>query len=372
MTIRHNKTLIERVKQVYLSKTHQTSVANIPSYCVYVPIIKSKSFLKFTICLGAVLTWNACTDDIVTPINLDGLSVIEDPDQNTVSNQIIDMAVRDMRVQDQMLAVDQMLDMAELDMEVINAPDGELPLEGNRCDPRLRAVACDPGFTCLPIPGGRIHQGRCVEGDGCSLVGENSCPDTEPYCHLRGGSTECTQASQRMRGESCLDEFNRALPCAEGLVCNYSVCVPPCDPSLSADEQCGINRQCINISETLDQNAGLCGAIGACNLFNNEGCDATQQCTFAVRPDDQELVYFCTEGGQVSEGEACQLDGSGPNGCSVGLICIGSVEGNPTCKRVCDTGAYQAPCPDGSSCREILSQGGGYFVRGIGLCVINP
>lgn len=372
MSIIYNTMLVKQAKQVYSIKTNQARFSIYSSLCHNLYLM-CKKFSQFVLLLGLSLHWIACTDNIAVPVNLDGLSVLEDPDQNVISDQMLDMPMQDMMIQDQMQVDDQMLDMAlPEDMEVIDAPDGELPLDGDRCDPRLRATACDPGFSCLPIPGGRVHQGRCVEGDACSIVGESNCPETEPYCHLRGGATECTQASQRMRGETCLDEFNRALPCAEGLVCNYSICVPSCDPTLASDEQCGLNRQCVNISENLNQNAGFCGAIGACDLFTNEGCDAGQQCTFAVRPDDQELVYFCTAEGQVQEGESCQLNGSGPQACGLGLICIGSVEGNPTCKRVCDTGAYQGPCPDGSSCREILSQGGGYYIRGIGLCVINP
>ena len=366
MTIKQKRFL---EKQVY-SFNHQTqdkldlNQAHLPK--------KPTTLITLCFCLILSLTWSGCTDDILPPVNLDGLSVLEEPDQNTLIEPMPDMRVQDMMMQVQM-PIDQMvLDMGEMDMEVVDGPDGALPMDGERCDPRLRAVACDPGFTCLPIPGGRIHQGRCVASDECSLTGDSGCPDTAPYCHLRGASTECTQASQRMLGESCLDEFNRALPCAEGLVCNYSVCVNPCDPMLPANEQCDNNRQCVNISENLNQNAGFCGAIGACDLFSNAGCEVGQQCTFAVRPDDQELVYFCTSEGLLQEGEQCQLNGTGAQACGVGLICIGSVEGNPTCKRVCDTGAYQGPCPDGSSCREILSQGGGFYIRGIGLCVINP
>ena len=72
---------------------------------------------------------------------------------------MLDMPMQDMMIQDQMQVDDQMLDMAlPEDMEVIDAPDGELPLDGDRCDPRLRATACDPGFSCLRIPGGRVHQ----------------------------------------------------------------------------------------------------------------------------------------------------------------------------------------------------------------------
>ena len=183
----------------------------------------------------------------------------------------------------------------------------------------------------------------------------------------------CTQPSVRGRGEVCLDEFNRALPCAEGLVCNFSVCVPPCDPTQNAGEQCGRGEECVDLTDQLEQVGGFCGAIATCDLFTNLGCEANQQCNFAVRPDDQKIVYFCSAQGSVAEGEPCQVQqGQGAGDCGPGLICIASPEGSNYCKRLCDTGAYQAPCPDGQSCREVLSQGGGRFIRTIGLCIVNP
>ena len=312
-----------------------------------------------------------CTEAPTQPISLDGLVMIEELDMSTAVDQMVD--TQDMAaVVDQMLVDQMVVDQMISDMELMDAPDGDLPIDGDRCDPRLRSIACDSGFVCIQTPGGRVHQGRCVEGDGCSIVGDSGCPENEAYCHLRGLSTECTQASNRMLGEVCLDEFNRALPCAEGLVCNFSICVEACDPSVPVDEQCSNNRRCVDLSEPLEHSAGFCGPIGSCNLFTNEGCDGDQQCNFAVRPDDNQLVLFCSTAGSLGDGEQCMIGESGAGGCSSGLVCIGSPEGFATCKRVCDTGSYEGPCPDGQSCREILSQGGGSYIRGLGLCVINP
>ena len=314
-----------------------------------------------------------CTEAPTQPVSLDGLVMMEELDMMSQPSSPLDRSVQDQRVVDQRVVDQMVVDQMVVDqMVMMDAPDGELPMDGDRCDPRLRATACDAGFVCLPVPGGRIYQGRCVEGDGCAITGDSGCPEDQPYCHLRGLSTECTQASNRMVGEVCLDEFNRALPCAEGLVCNFSVCVESCDPTLNPEEQCGNNRRCVDLSDSLSSNDGFCGTIGSCNLYTNEGCGADEQCKFAVRPDDNQLVTFCTTAGQLNEGDECMVNGSGATGCSVGLFCIGSPEGSATCKRVCDTGAYEGPCPDGSSCREILSQGAGRYIRGLGLCVINP
>lgn len=317
----------------------------------------------------------ACESAVAPPISLDGLVSADSLDQ--APPPIPDMSPtpadrspspEDMRIRDQAPPPEDV--SPPVDMEEERLPDGSPPM-GDPCDPRLRAPACEPGFSCLPIPGGRVNQGRCVESDLCSLTGESGCPEDAPYCHLRGRGTECTQPSTRGQGEVCLDEFNRALPCAAGLVCNFSVCVPPCDPTLDPEEQCGQGRACVDLTAELGQPGGFCGAIGACDLFTNEGCEPGQQCNFAVRADDQELVYFCNEAGSQAEGEPCQRSAQVQSDCGPGLICIGSPEGDSYCKRLCDTGAYQAPCPENQSCREILNQGGGFNVRSIGLCVVN-
>lgn len=327
-----------------------------------------------TIGLSAFLVI-ACEDPVAGPIALDGLLSTDSLDEAPPRLPDVSMERPDQSAQQEdMQVVDESPPPEDLsppiDMEPMLVADGEVPM-GDPCDPRLRAPACEPGFSCLPVPGGRVNQGRCVEGDGCSLTGISGCPDQTPYCHLRGRGTECTTPSMRGRGEVCLDEFNRALPCAEGLVCNFSVCVPPCDPTQDPDMQCGAGRACVDLTDQLGSNGGFCGAIGACDLFTNQGCEASQQCNFAVRTDDQELVYFCTTAGSKQEGELCQRGTQAQNDCASGLVCIGSPEGDSYCKRVCDTGGYQGPCPENQSCREILSQGGGVFLRSLGICVIN-
>ena len=341
---------------------------------MYITFDSRSLFTLMTLSVCAML-FMGCEDVVTAPISIDGLVVMNEPDRGPPAE--IDQEIReidrmpqpeDMRVVDMERAPDMML-IEDMSPELL--PDGEVPM-GDRCDPRLRAPACEPGFVCLPVPGGRINQGRCVAGDGCMMTGESGCPEDQPYCHLRGRSTECTQPSTRGLGEVCLDDFNRSLPCAAGLVCNFSTCVPPCDPTQSSDEQCGSGRECVDLTDQLGHVGGFCGAVASCDLFTNQGCEANQQCSFAVRADDQALVYFCTEAGTVGEGEPCLSgQGQGPGDCEAGLLCIASPEGSSYCKRLCDTGAYQAPCPDGQSCREILSQGGGQFVRTIGLCVIN-
>ena len=334
--------------------------------CRFNSLVRASLAIYFILIMG-------CETASLPPVSLDGLVALEEDQAPPVQEMMSDIGRPVDRPPPQDLGdVDpQVQDMQILDMEIDDGPDGEVPM-GDRCDPRLRAPACDPGFVCLPVPGSRVYQGRCVPSDDCSIIGESGCPEDNPYCHLRGRATECTQASTRGLGDVCLDEYNRSLPCAEGLVCNFSVCVEPCDPQSTSDEQCGNNRQCVDLSNQLNQNGGFCGAIGSCDLFTNQGCEAGKQCNFAVRADDQKTVYFCSAEGQLSEGDQCSLSGTGADGCGPGLFCINSPEGSAYCKRVCDTGGYQGPCPDGYSCREVLSQGGGFFIRGLGLCVTNP
>lgn len=318
-----------------------------------------------------------CDSPPPPPINYDGLVTLPEPDVTPPQeDQDVSMVDRGPVTQEDMnpppIDMEVPEDMSPpRDMNPSNPLDGDIPM-GDPCDPRLRAVACDPGFSCIPVPGGRVNQGRCVEGDGCALTGVSGCPEDLPYCHLRGRATECTQPGELGLGEACLDEFNRSLPCAEGLVCNFSICVPPCDPTGDIDAQCGQGKSCVDLTDQLGQIGGFCGPVAACDYFSGGGCTPEQQCEFAVRADDQEIVYFCTNQGNAEEGEACSLSGAGADACAQGLICISSPEGDYHCKRVCDTGAYQGPCPDGQSCREILSQGGGVYIRSLGICVINP
>ena len=193
------------------------------------------SFCLFILILGCTSTPKGARldlDGFYTPdqVNQFGKNDQEVTDQNQevlqdqgIIDQTVDLFVRDQEINPDQDPLDQEI---QPDLSPIELPDGEVPMGGARCDPRLRARECNQGEMCIPLPSGRIYEGRCVVGDGCSLLDTpNGCPEDRPYCHLFGKGTQCTTTSALQEGDVCLDEFNRSRPCADGLVCNFSTCV---------------------------------------------------------------------------------------------------------------------------------------------------
>ncbi|MEZ4468835.1 MAG: hypothetical protein R3F43_31515 [bacterium] len=56
--------------------------------------------------------------------------------------------------------------------------------------------------------------------------------------------------------------------------------------------------------------------------------------------------------------------------CAQGYLCVGPPDQQRFCKLLCDTGGYEAPCPERYTCREALATQRGP-VRGYGICFIN-
>lgn len=264
------------------------------------------------------------------------------------------------------------MDMAppEMDMAVVDmGPRPDVgPLDGDPCDPRLRSTACAPGKFCQHIPGQPEQFGACQEGDGC-LIGGDDCPAETPYCHLRGAATVCTAAGELAEGEDCVDDPLQPRPCAEGLVCNFSVCQKPCTPGGDL-AQCPNDGRCADISErTGVPGSGLCAPRG-CDWFTGTGCNAGQKCNYAIRGDGAIVGSCFPEHGQNQLGSQCGLDELGGDNCAQGLICIGPPDGERVCRVMCDIGHYEAPCPERYTCREALQTQNGQ-VRGYGFCFIN-
>ncbi|MBV71178.1 MAG: hypothetical protein CMH52_07480 [Myxococcales bacterium] len=242
------------------------------------------------------------------------------------------------------------------------------PLGGDPCDPRLNARACDPGFFCVHVPQQRPNVGRCQAGDGCRPGVEGDCPPDRPYCHLKGGSTVCTEAGALMEGDDCVDALDIPQPCAEGLVCNNSICQVPCIPG--AENDCPNGGRCADISERVGVDAGLCGPRN-CDWFTGDGCDDDEKCSYAIRSDGV-LVGSCTalNGPGNPDGSMCSNLPMGGDNCAQGLVCIGAAGRERICRTLCDTGQYEAPCAGTRACEERLQTTSG-VVRGYGLCVTN-
>ena len=248
------------------------------------------------------------------------------------------------------------------------APDAAAP-RGAECDPRLRAAGCAPGAYCRQIPNRPEYEGHCEPGDGCGLAVGADCPDpARPYCHLRGGGTFCVAPGALREGDSCVDEGGEPQPCGEGLVCNYSVCVQACDVR-AVDSPCPAGWRCADISEAVAAPAGLCSPP-ACDFYTGEGCEAGEKCYYSIRNDGQIVGSCRAMRGDDAMGEACDVFQEGGDSCDHGLVCIGPRGAQWFCRVLCDTGAYQAPCPGNMTCREALQTAYG-TVRGIGICYTN-
>lgn len=260
----------------------------------------------------------------------------------------------------------QVVDMAPI--EDMGPPRDVGPLDGEPCDPRLRSTACPPGQFCQQIPGQPIQFGACQQGDGC-LIGGDDCPADRPYCHLKGAATVCTAVGDLPEGADCVEDPLQPQPCAEGLVCNFSVCQRPCTPG-GPEEQCPNLGRCADISvRTGVPGSGLCAPRG-CNWFNGEGCQPDQKCNYAIRGDGAIVGSCFPAHGQNQLGSPCVIEALGGDNCQQGLLCVGPPDAERFCRVMCDTGQYEAPCPERYTCREALSTQLGR-VRGYGFCFIN-
>ena len=328
----------------------------------------------------------SCSEGVSPPIDYDGLvqlTMDQDPPQDqimeqTSSEEPVNQAPSNPSMQTSPMEMpsEDMSMMMNIPMDM-DAPENSMMLEGDipdgpPCDPRERAASqCTAGSYCVPVPGGRPHNGRCLDGDGCSLVGESSCPVETPYCHLHGQASVCRSEGTLEVGAPCVDDFLRPQPCAQGLVCNFSTCVPACDPQVT--DSCPNEATCIDLSETINTSGGFCGSIGSCTLGTNTGCENEDRCVFGIRPDDRALITFCVPPGGQQVDEPCDLSVGSTLNCAGGLVCITTSNNEQRCKRLCDTGGYIAPCPRFQTCQELLGeQGSNQRLRGAGICITNP
>lgn len=291
-----------------------------------------------------------------------------------------DMAPVDMAPErDRYVEPDVMRPPPDMGPEVDMAPLPDVgPLDGAPCDPRLRGnttcddFCCEPGEFCVRVPGARVSDGRCQAGDGCTIglpAPDNGCPDERPYCHLKGASTRCTLPGDLEAGDDCVDDYGIPQPCAEGLVCNNSVCQAPCDPA-AEEAGCPEDGLCFDLTASLGVPGGLCGPR-VCNWFDGSGCDPGRKCSLVIR-NDGVLVGTCNQldGQGNSDGALCEPQDGGGDNCQQGLYCT-RPRGRPAiCRTLCDTGQYVAPCPGIQACEERLQFTSG-VARGVGICVTN-
>ena len=258
----------------------------------------------------------------------------------------------------QMMVRDQGVPLVDADIE----PDSEQPM-GEPCDPREWANACDEGFFCL---GTSEFEGTCEPGTACDVLNNEGCtPPDGTYCHLSGQTSLCTDEGLGIAGDNCRDANNGSLPCADGYVCNGSLCTQACDPN--SQNPCDDGGRCADVSSVAGQTLGFCVERG-CNIYTGRGCGVREFCRFRVNTDGLS-VGSCDAEPQMALGigESCEY-GVGDD-CEQGLICVQAPTGD-VCRQLCDSGGYQVTCPPRQVCVEALQNSAG-IIRGVGVCITN-
>jgi hypothetical protein len=310
-------------------------------------------------CLILCLSLVGCSD--VAP----GKVIAPDLDQGQLSfdGQIVDTIDLDMVTPP--APMDMGTSVVEMDMGLdVDAAMmlADMEITAGRCDPRQMGNACDEGFFCRASS---EFEGICVLGDGCSLVDNSGCNDpNNSQCNLIGRATLCGPAGTGITGDDCTGGVNGWLPCAEGYLCNGSICQAACDPTVDV---CDDQSRCADVSGSLGQAAGLCVERN-CNIYSGLGCGVTELCRFAVATDGV-TVGTCRPAPMVLRGvgEACAYGVD--DDCEQGLACVQAMNGD-VCRQTCDSGGYQVRCPDTEVCIEALANTAG-VIRGVGLCVTN-
>jgi hypothetical protein len=281
-------------------------------------------------------------------LSVDG-EIVNSPQDMAIVPEPVDM-------EPQVTEIDMGID---LDADVV-AVDMEVTAGG--CDPRLMSNACDEGFFCRASSD---FEGTCVLGDECLLTDHTGCNDpSRPQCSLVGRATLCGPAGAGIAGDDCTGGVSGVRPCADGYLCNGSICQALCDPQVSA---CEDQSRCADISDRLGQAVGLCVERN-CNIYSAEGCAVNEVCRFAVATDGV-TVGTCRPAPRFVKalGEPCTYGVD--DDCEQGLACVQAMNGD-VCRQTCDSGGYQIRCPDTEVCIEALENTAG-VIRGVGLCVTN-
>ena len=282
-------------------------------------------------------------------VSLDGEIMVEPEPDMTRQTSPVDMGIPDIQV-DMIVELD-----AILEPDAMEVTDGE-------CDPRQRSNACDEGFYCRPSSD---FEGTCIQGDGCDLASNTGCDNpNEPQCSLIGRATVCGPVGTGITGDDCTGGSNGALPCAEGYLCNGSVCQESCNPMNNA---CEDESRCADISDSVGQSTGLCVERN-CNVYSGEGCAGNEVCRFAVATDGI-TVGTCRPAPTPAQGVGMPCIYGVEDNCEQGLACVQAMNGD-VCKQLCDSGGYQIICPGNQVCIEALQNSAG-TIRGVGLCVTN-
>jgi len=161
----------------------------------------------------------------------------------------------------------------------------------------------------------------CATGD-CNYQTQDGCADDQA-CRPQFNTTDpevhpgCEPAGSAASGEACSAQGD----CARGLYCAAGACHKLC---CGADwTACDAGESCIRSldvrasGQVLPAEAGLCFAVGTCDLFDPKSCadDPSRECKIV----DPTGAVACAPRSNAALGDAC----TPPTVCQQGLNCVG-------------------------------------------------
>jgi hypothetical protein len=178
------------------------------------------------------------------------------------------------------------------------------------CIPDCNATGCSDGSACDP------QSGLCGGGGGggeCPFTNDGECD--EPILCPPG-----TDVADCAGGGGCIGDFD----CGIGEFCDFGVCVPDGGGGQClGDFDCGLGEIC---------DRGLCIPDAGGGCVGDFQCAAGEVC--------QAGACVADPNGDGSVGSRC-----GPRSfCDAGLACVGTADGNGTCRERCNANAAQSGC----------------------------
>ena len=173
----------------------------------------------------------------------------------------------------------------------------------------------------------------------CDLLTADPCAETENCILGFGGSTACFEAGDGEQGDAC----GSSGDCAR-----LYHCMPPANACshwcTASGSECPEGSSCTLVvledpADTGSDEVGrVCKITIDCNVFDQVGCDAGQNC-WVVNPGGP--VFDCGAPGAGGQGEACRF----LSDCLTGFQCDADV-----CKAYCNAEAGEPSCTDPQTC----------------------
>lgn len=196
-------------------------------------------------------------------------------------------------------------------------------------------AVCPPGECDLAAQ-------DCGSGQGCYFAAGADGGAVSPMCATEGMGalgTECMDANDCSAGLFCLGPTGMMGTC-RGVCC------------LGSDDPCPSGTEClipVTAAGPSDTGVGACAVPNECDLLGSD-CGPSEGCYPSIKPG----VTVCVAGGDLTEGESCNL----ANDCAPGLICT-----DGECTKLCDRSGGTSGCDATQDCVELIG-----FASPVGVC----